>query len=143
MSWPKAIDQCYNLVINFNSGLKVNKTTNRFSPALLGLVIIVIGLFLLISLFFKGLNADVLAAKYWPLLIFIIGAIMTAGSPKAGLITMFFGGLLLMYQMNLLDTGAGRSVTVFLIILLGLVALVSSLGPKSKKNNDLPPPRNE
>ncbi len=113
----------------------------NLSPVLLGLIIIIIGIVLLIGVFFKGLNADVIMAKYWPLLIFFVGAIMAAASPKAGLMTMLFGGLLLMYQMNLLGSGAGKGIIGFLIVILGLIALVTSTSKKKGSDRDLPPPR--
>lgn len=113
------------------------------ATVVLGLVIIVVGLILLVDLIFKGFNADVIMAKWWPLLIFIFGAIFASASPKAGIITMLFGALLLLAQMGLLGSSIGRHVVAFLIILLGLVLLVTSFGPRKKSDSNLPPPRND
>lgn len=99
------------------------------------------GLTLLVNVLSKGSTADIIMAKYWPILILLFGAIMAAASPRVGLATMFFGTLLLIYQLGLFGTSSGRTIVVVLIMLSGLVLIVSAIGPKKKASGDLPPPR--
>lgn len=114
---------------------------NKSSAIIIGLIIIVVGLILLMNVLSKGSTADIIMAKYWPILILLFGAIMAAASPRVGLATMFFGALLLIYQLGLFGTSSGRAIVVVLIMLSGLVLIVSTIGPKKKASGDLPPPR--
>lgn len=122
---------------------KVNGQANKSSAIIIGLVIIGFGLLLLVNIANNASSVDIIMVKYWPTLILLFGAIMAASNPKAGIITILFGALLLIYQLGLFGTSTGRYVIIFLMMLLGLVLLVTSIGPKKKADSDLPPPRDK
>lgn len=99
-----------------------------------GVVIIIIGLYLLVSLIVNVPFIGMLLT-YWPLTLVLLGLIMAmSGTNQEGLgaIITLVGLLAVASRTGLLDTAVGRTLGTVMIMLLGILVLVGFASPKSQ-----------
>ncbi|MEI7818943.1 MAG: hypothetical protein WCI47_02390 [bacterium] len=102
---------------------------------ILGLIVIGIGLFFLLRIVGLGSQVDIIAAKFWPVLIMIFGMLWVAqpNGQLGGLALIMSGGGILLKQLGVLPPGAGQTIVWILIVLLGIAAATRSVRKKSKE----------
>lgn len=116
------------LSARYARGMKQQQTITK----IVGVVIIIIGLYLLLGLIVNVPFVGMLLT-YWPLTLVLLGLIMAmsgAGQEGLGAVITLVGLLSVANRTGLLDTAVGRTLGTVMIMLLGILVLVGLTTPK-------------
>lgn len=105
---------------------------NQLLTKIVGLSIVIVGLYLLIGLF---ISVPFLGAllRYWPVTLIVLGLAVMFGSKErsgVGAVLTMIGLLFFGSRNGLLDTATGKVIADILLILLGIMVVVGFVTPK-------------